>query len=127
MLQNRDIVKEIRAGMLVAVLDQTFPCIGKVTDVSPNPHPDSDLQIHWMIQEKASHKPKWLRYFKLSQRKDAMGTIKIKDVVLYGFDLTEKGALKKKSREYLLNSSFVIFFVHETFMIINMYPLHFPL
>ena len=87
--------------MLIAILEDGFPRVGTVVAVSPNPCQTSEVQIHWMIQEKATHKPKWLRYFKPSQRKDAYGRIKIEDIVLYGFDLTEKGALKKKSRDYL--------------------------
>jgi hypothetical protein len=54
-----------------------------------------------LVQERAAHKPKWARFFKISTKKDAVGAVKISDILLYGFELTAKGALKKKSREYL--------------------------
>ena len=100
-LQNRDVVKELQVGMLVAVSGQVFPKIGKVVHIPPNPGQDADITTHWLVQERAAHKPKWARFFKISTKKDAVGAIKISDILLYGFELTAKGALKKKSREYL--------------------------
>ena len=101
MVQNRDIVKDLKVGMLVAVSSGSFPDIGKVLSISPNPNLDSDVSVHWMTQERAPHKPKWMRYFTLSQQKNSTGTVKISEIVLYAFELTARGALKKKSRDYL--------------------------
>lgn len=58
----------------------------------------SSLEIEWLQQERATHKPKWLRFFSKSGK---IGSISYSDIVLYDFCLTEKGALKKKSRDYL--------------------------
>ena len=93
--------KELRAGMLVAMQGSTFVRIGTVQVIPADPH--NDVTVQWMEQERAPHKPKWLRYFKPSpiNRKDAIGTVKFEDVILYDFELTQNGALRKKSREYM--------------------------
>ena len=52
-----------------------------------------------IAQIKNSTKPKWLRFFRES--KQPIGTISYNDIVLYDFELTAHGALKKKSRDYL--------------------------
>ncbi len=62
---------------------------------------DSEVTVHRMEQENAIHKPRWLRYFKLSKKKTAVSSIVLKEIVLYDFELTKNGALKKKSWEYL--------------------------
>ena len=95
-VQNQDIVKQLRVGMLIAIKSS-----GKVVALPPNLSLTSDISVHWMIQEQAPHKPKWLRFFKPSKKRNAEGTTPINDVVLYGFELTANGALRKKSREYL--------------------------
>ena len=87
--------------MLIAVPGGTFPKVGRVQTIPPNPSVETEISVHWMIHERAPHKPKWLRNFKLSSSKNAIGSAFIKDIILYGFDLTNKGCLKKKSREYL--------------------------
>ena len=89
--------------MLVAVKGQSFPQIGKVTYIPDSPTLESSLQVQWLQQEKATHKPKWLRFFKSSS---ALGNILFSDIVLYDFDLTRHGALKKKARDYLKNLSY---------------------
>ena len=89
--------------MLIATTTNSasFPKVGRVVSIPPNPSLTSDVTVHWMDQERAIHKPKWLRFFYPSKKKNAVGTISLQDILLYGFELTKKGGLKKKSREYL--------------------------
>ena len=101
MTQNQDILKQLQVGMLVATTGNDLPKVGKVQEIPSDPQLNSEIAIHWMTQEKAPHKPKWLRYFKLASGKNASGKAQVQDIVLYGFDLTNRGALKKRSREYL--------------------------
>ena len=98
MLQNRDVVKDLQPGMLIAVAKKAFPLIGVVIKIPLRPTEDSVIDVQWMEQEKAKHKSKWLRFFKQSSN---VGIIKYSEILLYDFQLTDKGALKKKSREYL--------------------------
>lgn len=65
-----------------------------------NPSIESPIMVHWM-EQKAQHKSKWLRFIHPSAKRDAMRTVTYRDILLYDFKLTRKGALKKKSREYL--------------------------
>lgn len=97
-VQNRDVCKELRVGMLVAVAGKSFPRVGMVKEVPENPHLHSEADVQWMEQERAAHKSKWHRYFRQS---NAVGKIMYNEILLYDFQLTERGALKKKSREYL--------------------------
>ncbi len=97
-VQNRDVVKELQVGMLVATDGIAFPRVGTVQVIPPNPDAASQVTVQRMEQERAPHKPKWLRYFKPTA---VTGTISFEDVLLYDFNLTKSGALKKKSREYL--------------------------
>lgn len=95
MLQNQDISKQLKVDMLIATTGGDLPKIGKV----PKLH--SVISVHWMVQERAPHKPKWQRYFRPKSGTTALGNVAIQDIILYGFDLTKNGALKKQSREYL--------------------------
>ena len=88
MIQNRDVVKELQVGMLVAVVGPTFSRVGTVQSIPSKPCYGSKLAILWLEQEKAPHKPLWMRYFRKS-RKDAAGTITFSDIVLYDFELTK--------------------------------------
>lgn len=101
MIQNRDVVNELRDGMLAAIANNNFPQIGKVRTLLSNPSPDSHISIQWMEQERNMTKPKWLRFFKPSKGKRPFGTITYHEILLYDFELTTNGALKKKSRHYL--------------------------
>ena len=63
-LKNRDILKDLRLGMLVALESkEEIPYIGEVTLIPPNPALESEVKLLLYQQEKASHKPKWLRNF----------------------------------------------------------------
>ena len=85
--------------MLVATnMGEDFPQIGTVQAIPPNPEATSNITIELMQQERAPHKPKWLRFFKMTS---VIRTISFKQIILYDFELTKCGALKKKSREYL--------------------------
>ena len=85
--------------MLVAIdMGEHFPQIGTVQAIPPNPDTTSNITIELMQQERAPHKPKWLRFFKMTS---AIRTVSFKQIILYDFQLTKCGALKKKSREYL--------------------------
>ena len=54
-----------------------------------------------MTQEKAPHKPMWLRYFKLAGGKNASGKAQIHDIVLWG---SAKEEVKRVPAEALLDS-----------------------
>ena len=100
-IENQNIEQDLTVGMLVAVQDMhaSFPRIGKVTALpTGNMCLDSPIQVAWFQQERAPHKPQWLRFFKQTTH---ISTILIQEILLYDFLLTQKGALKKKSREYL--------------------------
>ena len=97
-IENRDMVKELRAGMLIAIATDNFPKVGEVTAIPPNVSLDSSITVKWMVQERASHKPKWQRSFKVGGKHEET---KLENVLLYGFQLTGSGCFKKKSREYL--------------------------
>ena len=102
--ENRDVVKELKVGMLVATTgpaESTIAQVGIVQSIEGTSSLNSKLTVNWMAQEKASHKPKWLRSFKISTKKDSLGTITFNDILLYDFELTKNGTLKKKSRDYL--------------------------
>ncbi len=97
-VQNRDVLKELQVGMLVATEGVAFPQVGKVQVIPPNSGAATPITVQWMEQERAPHKPKWLRYFKPTE---VTGTISFEDILLYDFELTKCGALKKKTRDYL--------------------------
>lgn len=99
-IQNQDVVKELQVGMLIAIAGNNFPKVGKVMAIPPNPSLDSNISIEWMVQERATHKPKWQRSLKLGAKSVLEGT-QLRNVLFYGFQLTNKGCLKKKSREHL--------------------------
>ena len=80
--------------MLVTVALNNFPRVGQVTAIPPDPSLESTISIQWMIQERAPHKPKWQRCFKLGSKKE-LGETQLKNILLYGFQLTNKGCLKK--------------------------------
>lgn len=84
--------------MMVALKGDSFPRVGKVTSIPATPNLHSLIGVQWYHQQKASHKPRWLRFFLPTTK---TGNIKIEEIILYDFDLTNKGALKKKSRDYL--------------------------
>ena len=95
-VKNRDVTKELAIGMLVATPGfDKIPCIGRVSSISSNV-----VTINLLSQERAPHKPKWSRAFKDSQKSTA---ISYSDILLYDFELTNRGCLKKKTREYLQN------------------------
>ena len=57
--------------MMVAVSgpdSSTLPKVGKVHSFIDTQHPtlESSLNVQWLVQEKAKHKPRWLRPFKPS-------------------------------------------------------------
>ncbi len=85
-IQNRDMVKELQVGMLVATHGVAFPRIGMVQAIPPNATETSQLSIQWMEHERAPHMPRWLRFFKPSA---VVGTVFFADIVLYDFMLTK--------------------------------------
>ena len=85
-------------GTMVAAEGANFPRIGRVAAVSANPTLQSSVEVEWYCQERAPHKPRWLRYFRPSTDS---GQLQIDEIILYDFELTKKGALKKKTRDYL--------------------------
>ena len=78
-----------------------FPRVGRVTTVPSDPTLQFFIQVEWYKQERATHKPQWLRCFSPSA---VLGELQIDEIVLYDFELTKKGAFKKKTRDYLKNT-----------------------
>ena len=66
-IQNRDIIKELKVGMLIAIADSDIARVGKVLAIPSNISLDSNITIQWMVQERAPHKPKWQRFLNLGQ------------------------------------------------------------
>lgn len=99
-IQNQDVEKDVRIGMMVAVETEgcSFPDVGRITAIKPAPGVDTPVEVQWFYQERATHKPRWLRFFLPGMTKT---WIRYSDILLYDFELTKKGSLKKKSREYL--------------------------
>ena len=82
----------------MAINCNNFPQIGKVIALPSNANLESVLSVEWLQQERNTTKPKWLRFFKKSKGKQPLGTITYSQILLYDFELTSSGALKKKSR-----------------------------
>ena len=92
-VQNRDLRKELQPGMLVATAGlEELPLIGTVLSIDPA---KSSIKVQWMVQE---NKPKWARAFK---KHSSSGIITFNEILLYDFQLTQNGCIKKKSRDYL--------------------------
>ncbi len=104
MLKNRSILKELQVGMLVAVPGKgVIPTIGEAVAIPPNPTMDSHFTLTlWTMEKKAVHKPRWLRTYSKSSQQTAL---LITDVLLYDFTLTNKGMLRKTTRDYLMKRS----------------------
>lgn len=101
-VQNRNIEKELKTGMTVALSSRRScttgpPFIAVLMNLPPNIKDDTELVIQWMNQERAPHKSRWLRYFKSSVH---TGSVFLDDIILYDFELTKKGALKKSTRDF---------------------------
>ena len=88
-IQNRDIIKELKVGMLIAIAESDITRVGKVLAIPSNISLDSNITIQWMVQERAPHKPKWQRIFKFGA-KDVFGETELKNVLLFDFELTIK-------------------------------------
>ena len=101
-VENCNVVKDLKIGMMLAFRSMTnqVPDIGKVCCIASNPNINSQIEVKLFKQERAPHKPKWLRYFFPTDKKC---TLLFSDVLLYDFELTRKGSLKKKTREFLIN------------------------
>lgn len=97
---NRDIVRELELGMFVAISSTAIPVVGEVSYLPADPSITCNINILVWKQEKAPHKPKWLRCF---HRTSDQIEVALSAVVLYGFTLTAKGAFRKTTREYLQN------------------------
>ena len=97
-IKNQDVLKDLLPGMLIAIKGTSFSQLAKVTAISPNPTLETTIDVQWLHQEKAVHKPRGSRFFIIAT---SFGTILINDIILCDFQLTSKGALKKKSHEYL--------------------------
>ena len=103
MTKNRDILKELKVGMTIAVEaeERKFPRLGTIRSLPSDLSLTTELEVHWMVQERSPHKPKWLRFWSPSTRRNAVGYTRISGILVYDFQLTKHGALNKKSREYL--------------------------
>ena len=57
-IENQDVVQDLAVGMLVAVRGDSFPRIGKVSAIlTGNLSLDSPVEVAWLQQERAPHKP----------------------------------------------------------------------
>ena len=65
-VQNRDVCRELKDGMLVAVKGELFPQIGIVKSIPHTATLESSIEVEWLQQERAPHKPTWLGFFKKS-------------------------------------------------------------
>ena len=72
--------------------------VGTVKAIPPNANTESQFSVHQMEQERAPYKPKYLRCFIPSTRKNSTDYCDV--IILHDFNLTAGGALKK-CREYL--------------------------
>ena len=99
---NADITKDLKPGSLVAVNHPEWvgsvPQIGTVVRI-----PDADtpeVEIAWMEHERSSKKATWLRSFRQSKRPHT--TISLDNILLYNFELNQRGqTLRKTTREEL--------------------------
>ena len=59
--ENRDVVKEIKTGMLMAVDGGKgfVPRVGTVKAIPPNANAESQFSVHLMEPERAPYKPKF--------------------------------------------------------------------
>jgi hypothetical protein len=103
-LSNRNILQELKVGMLVAVPGKdAIPTIGEVAAIPPNPTVDSQVTLTlWIVDKGQTHKPRWQRTYTRSMKQAANP---IADILLYDFTLTKMGMLRKATREYLMNLS----------------------
>ena len=98
--ENRDVLKELRLGMMVAITATSeIPMIAEVSSIEPNPTLESRITVTLFEQESNKHKPKWLRYFKKTAEH---AESQISDIILYDFELTRMGALRKSTRDFLM-------------------------
>ena len=99
-LENRDILKELKTGMLFAYkcAHSDIPNIAQVVNIPSNPTMECAIEVVLFKQEKAPHKPRWFRFFTSA---DKTATVSFSEILLYDFQLTNKGALRKKTREFL--------------------------
>ena len=100
---NTDVEKELKAGSIIAVNHPQW--IGEVPQIAIvesviTLSSTLTITISWMDQERAPHKPRWLRTWHKSS-KFPQTTINVSNILLYDITLTNKGALKKVTREYL--------------------------
>lgn len=106
MLENCNVVKELQAGMKIAFNSTDgLLQIAEVGTIPPNPNINSVINCILFKQERAPHKPKWLRSFSKTEK---FNSVRYSDIILYDFELTKNGALKKKSRDYFKDNSYII-------------------
>ena len=58
-IKNQEVLKDLLPGMLLAIKGTSFPQLAKVT---PNPTLETTIDVQWLRQEKAVHKPRWSRF-----------------------------------------------------------------
>ena len=106
-LENRNVVEELEEGVMVAFTDKINGALqlARVVSIPPNPTIDSMVKIVLFKQERAANKSKWNRYFFESEATDEL---KILDIVLYDFKLTQMGALKKRTKEYFIDNNYFL-------------------
>lgn len=105
MVHNRDVVKELEEGSIVAIdhpdKPGIMPQLATVLKLPREKSLEAEVKIHWLEVKPGQKTARWFRYFQPSHKKDSISFIQYKNILLYDIVLTKKGALKKESREYL--------------------------
>lgn len=79
----------------------TVPQVAKVIKLPTDLTEESDVEIAWLDQERASKKPIWKRGFNFPS-KFANTTVNVNEILLYDFELNPRGkTLRKRTREEL--------------------------
>lgn len=105
MIHNRDVVKELEEGSIIAVnhpdKSGIMPQLATVIKLPTEKNLEGVVKIHWLEVKPGQKTARWFRFFEPSHKKDSMSFIQYKNILLYDIVLTKNGALRKESREYL--------------------------
>ena len=105
MVHNRDVVKELEEGSIVAINHPDkhgiMPQLATVIKLPKEKNLEGEVKIHWLEMKAGQKTARWFHFFQPSYKKNNTAVIQYKNILLYDIELTKKGALKKESREYL--------------------------
>ena len=105
MIHNRDIVKELEEGSIVAVNHPDkpgiIPQLATVIKLPKEKNLEGEVKIHWLDMKPGQKVARWFRFYQPSKKRDCTSFIQYKNILLYDIALTKNGALRKESRDYL--------------------------